>query len=151
VIAFATVMTWWIWILAGFGMLLLELMTPGGFYFLFFGAAAIVAGVMAAAGVGPDWVLWLVFSVLSVVSLLVFRGPLLRRLKRDESSLHAVDSLVGQSVVITEDAPAGGMGKAELRGTVWNVQNAGSELVGPGQRCRVLRVDGLKLVVQAAD
>ena len=142
-------MTWWIWILAGLGVLLLELLTPGGFYFLFFGAAAIVVGVLASLGMQPDWMQWLVFSLLSVVSLLVFRGPLLRRLKPNEASSHAVDSLVGQSVVITEDAPAGGLGKAELRGTVWNVQNAGSELIGTGQRCRVLRVDGLKLVVQA--
>lgn len=142
-------MTWWIWILAGLGVLLLELITPGGFYFLFFGAAALVVGVLAGLGIGPDWLLWLVFSVLSVGSLLVFRGPLLRKLKAGESGAHAVDSLIGQSVVITEDAAAGGLGKAELRGTVWNVQNAGAEPLAVGRRCRVLRVDGLKLVVQA--
>ena len=142
-------MTWWIWILAGLGMLLLELVTPGGFYFLFFGAAAFAVGLLAAAGIGPDWVLLLVFSVLSVGSLLVFRGPLLRRLKGHESGRAPVDSLVGVSVLITEEAPAGGLGKAELRGTVWNVQNAGTELLAVGQRCRVLSVEGLKLLVQA--
>ena len=142
-------MTWWIWILGGLGVLLLELLTPGGFYFLFFGGAALVVGVLAGLGIGPDWVLWLVFSVLSAGSLAVFRGPLLRRLQADQDAAPAVDSLVGQSVVITEETAGGGLGKAELRGTVWNVQNAGTEALATGRRCRVLRVDGLKLVVQA--
>jgi len=142
-------MAWWIWILAGFGVLLLELLTPGGFYFLFFGGAALVVGVLAGLGVGPDWLQWLIFSVLSAGSLLVFRGPLLRRLRADEAAAPLVDSLIGQSVVITEEAAGGGLGKAELRGTVWNVQNTGGEPLAPGRRCRVLRVDGLKLVVQA--
>jgi branched-chain amino acid transport system substrate-binding protein len=90
-------MTWWIWILAGLGVLLLELVTPGGFYFLFFGASAIAVGVLAATGVASDWVQLLVFSVLSVTSLLVFRGPLLRRLKATERNHGPVDSLVGLS------------------------------------------------------
>jgi membrane protein implicated in regulation of membrane protease activity len=142
-------MTWWIWILAGLGVLLLELVTPGGFYFLFFGASAIAVGVLAATGVASDWVQLLVFSVLSVTSLLVFRGPLLRRLKATERNHGPVDSLVGQGVVITEEAQGGGLGKAELRGTVWNVHNAGTTPLLVGQRGRVLSVDGLKLVVQA--
>ena len=143
-------MAWWIWILAGLAVLLLELLTPGGFYFLFFGSAALVVGAIAGLGVGPDWVLWLVFSVLSVGSLLAFRGPLLRKLgPQAGEAAHAVDSLVGQSVVITEDAAAGGLGKAELRGTVWTVQNAGGATLAVGQRGRVTRVDGLKLVVVA--
>jgi membrane protein implicated in regulation of membrane protease activity len=142
-------MTWWIWILGGLGVLLLELVTPGGFYFLFFGAAALVVGVLVALGIATDWLQWLVFSALSVVSLLLFRGPLLRKLKAADAAAAPVDSLVGQSVVITEEVGSDGLGKAALRGTVWNVQNAGTEALALGRRCRVLRVDGLKLVVQA--
>src|SRR6186997_1316359 len=119
-------MTWWFWILGGLGVLLLELVTPGGFYFLFFGAAAFVVGVLAALGIATDWVQWLVFSALSVVSLLLFRGPLLRKLKAADAAAPLVDSLIGQSVVITEEVGSDGLGKAELRGTVWNVQNAGT-------------------------
>ena len=141
-------MTWWIWVLAGIGVVLLELVTLGGFYFLFFGAAAISVGALSALGMDADWLQWLVFSVLSVGSLLAFRGRLLRRFAPKHGGGHQVDSLIGQSVVITEEAAAGGLGKGELRGTVWNVQNAGSTALPSGQRCRVTRVDGLRLVVE---
>ncbi|HOI10327.1 MAG TPA: NfeD family protein, partial [Myxococcota bacterium] len=74
-------MLWWIWVVAGLVLVVLELLTPG-LFLLFFGAAAIVVGVAAGAGLAmPLWAELLAFSVLSVVSLLVFRGPLLRRMK----------------------------------------------------------------------
>ncbi|HMI93264.1 MAG TPA: NfeD family protein [Polyangiales bacterium] len=143
-------MPWWSWFVGGLVLLLFELVTPGGFYFIFFGVAGISVGVLAALGVGPDWLLVLIFSVLSVGSLLLFRGPLLRRLgaSRGQEPKHAVDSLVGAVVVLMEDLPANGIGKGELRGTGWSVQNAAGEALAIGRRCVVLRVEGLKLVVR---
>ena len=38
---------WWAWFILGAVLLALELMTPGGFFLLFFGAAAIVVGTLA--------------------------------------------------------------------------------------------------------
>ena len=46
-----------------------------------------------------------------------------------------------------EIVPAG-WGKAELRGTTWKVRNAGAAPVGPGQACRVEKVDGLTLWIR---
>jgi membrane protein implicated in regulation of membrane protease activity len=126
--------------------LLIEMLTPGGFFFLFFGVAALVTGGLASAGVGPDWLLLLVFSVLSVGSLLVFRGPLVRLAAQKKSSA-PVDALAGESVVLTEDLAAGGLGQGELRGTVWKVQNGSSQALSKGQRCRIERAEGLKLIV----
>ena len=141
-------MAWWIWFVGGLLLLVFELVTPGGLFFLFFGIAGLSVGVLAAIGVGPDWLLLLVFSVLSVASLLLFRGPLLRRLKASKGPEHVVDSLVGAVVVLSEDVAAHGIGKAELRGTGWNVENAGSEALAAGRRCVVVRIEGLKLVVR---
>jgi membrane protein implicated in regulation of membrane protease activity len=141
-------MPWWIWFVGGLLLLLIEMITPGGFFFLFFGVAGLIVGVLSALGVGPEWVLWLLFSVLSVGSLLLFRGPLLRRIKDRHDAGRPVDSLVGAVAVLTEDLAANGSGKAELRGTVWNVQNAVNEALASGSRCVVVQVDGLKLVVR---
>lgn len=38
---------WWGWFIVGFALLLLELSSPGGFYFLFFGVGAISVGAVA--------------------------------------------------------------------------------------------------------
>jgi membrane protein implicated in regulation of membrane protease activity len=59
-----------------------------------------------------------------------------------------VDSLVGETAVLTEDLPTGGVGKAELRGTSWSVRSRAPEGLRRGQRTRVEQVDGLTLWVR---
>jgi hypothetical protein len=141
-------MTWWEWTILGLILLVLEVMTPGGFFVMFFGAAGLLVGLLVALEVlRPLWLQWFMFSTMAVVSLLLFRGPLLRRVKA--SAAPPVDQLVGEAARVLDDVPAGGLGKAELRGTAWTVRNAGERGLGKGQRVRVERVDGLTLWVRA--
>src|SRR5262249_50222631 len=131
----------------GLALLLIEMATPGGLFFLFFGVAALLVGCLAGLGVKPDWLQFLVFSVLSVGSLLTFRGPLLRRMRARQPP-PAVDDVRGETAVLIDELPPHGVGKAELRGTLWNAQNAGDRALPKGQRCAVERVEGLKLWVR---
>jgi hypothetical protein len=142
-------MVWWSWLLLGFALLALEVTTPGGFFFLFFGFAALVVGALAGAGVGePAWVDWLLFSVLSVTSLVLFRGRLLAYLKTPDAPTGSVGQLVGEVAVLLEDLAPGAVAKAELRGTPWSVRTNGGECLARGRRCRVERVEGLTLWVR---
>jgi hypothetical protein len=141
-------MAWWIWLLAGFGLLLVEAVTPGVFFFMFFGIGALLVGILVELGVLRGMVVeFLVFSVFSIASLLVFRRPLMQWLERRNRSGHEVDSIAGETAVLTEDLAPNGIGKAELRGTSWAAHNATATAMTKGQRCRVQRVDGLKLIV----
>jgi inner membrane protein len=55
-------MTWWWWTLVGLGLLLVEIVTPGGLFALFFGAGALAVGALVAVGLGgPAWFQWLLF------------------------------------------------------------------------------------------
>jgi membrane protein implicated in regulation of membrane protease activity len=92
------------------------------------------------------WMEWLLFSILAVVSLLFFRGPLLRMTKNTPT--HVVDTMVGESAVLLEDVHPGQTGKAELRGTTWSIRNDGIVPLAGGQRARVTKVDGLMLWVR---
>lgn len=141
-------MHWWIWILIGLACLGLEVMTPGGIIMLFFGISAVVVGVLAGVGLGgPIWVQTLLFSILSIVSLLTLRGPIIRRIGAQDTGGPGIDSLVGETAVLLEDIAPGGFGKGELRGTGWTVQNIGDRGLAKGQRCAVCEVDGLNLKV----
>ena len=143
-------MTWWIWILGGLSLLAVELMTPGGFFVIFFGVGALVVGLLTGLGlIEAGWLQWLLFSAVSIVSLLLFRKPLLEWLKQREPQRAPVDSIVGETAILTEDLPAGGVGKAELRGTSWNVRVREGAGLRRGQRARVEQVDGLTLWVRA--
>jgi hypothetical protein len=142
-------MVWWSWLLLGFALLALELTTPGGFYFLFFGVAALIVGALAGAGVGePAWVDWFLFSVLSVASLVFFRRRLLARLRTPDAAAGSVRQLVGEVAVLLEDLAPGEVAKAELRGASWSVRTLGGERLARGRRCRIERVEGLTLWVR---
>jgi membrane protein implicated in regulation of membrane protease activity len=124
-----------------------ELVTPGGFYIVFFGVGALVVGLLARADLaGPAWMQLLLFSVVSVGLLLLFRARLLKWLQVDPQ-LPAVDTLVGEVATATGRLEPGSIGKVELRGSSWSARNVSSVVLGQGGRCRVLRVDGLMLDV----
>jgi len=136
--------------LLGIVLLGIEMVTPGGFYILFFGLAALIIGGLSGIGVAQaEWLQWLLFSGLSILSLLVFRGPLLAWIKTQEVETPAVDSMGGETAIPLEDLAPGGTGKAELRGTTWTVHNAGPALLKKNQRCKVERVEGLTLWITA--
>ena len=137
-------MDWWIWVLGGLVLLLAEILTPGGFFVVFFGAGAILVGALKLVGWGgPAWAEWLVFSVLSVMALALFRDPLMRRFNLKAGK--PVDRLEGETALVTEDVAPGGVGKAEMRGTSWTARSTSPVALGRGQRCRVERVEGLTL------
>ena len=137
---------WWAWIILGLVLLGLEL-TLGTFYLLFLGLAAIVVGLLAVFGAGgPAWLEWLLFILLSGGLMLLFRRPLKGRFTV-KSDPRDIDSLVGQTAVVTEGMSPGGIGKVEMRGSSWSAQNTGPGVLAPGQRCTVERVQGLMLWV----
>jgi membrane protein implicated in regulation of membrane protease activity len=139
-------MLWWYWVALGMVLAIVEVVGPGGFFIIFFGAGALVVGLLSLVGVsGPLWVDWLLFSIGSVLSLLVFRKPLLTWMRRHEGVEHPVDRIEGELAIPTEDIAPGAVGRAELRGSVWSARNIGSVPLTRGQRCVVARVDGFTL------
>jgi membrane protein implicated in regulation of membrane protease activity len=143
-------MVWWLWALLGIVLLVVEVVTPGGFFAIFFAMGALLVSAMVGLNLGgPNWLQWLLFSILSIVSLLVFRGRLLTLFQPAKRHSSHIDTLVGEVATLLGDLPPGGVGKAELRGSVWNVQNTDEQPLHKGQRCRVQRVEGLALWVRA--
>ena len=143
-------MAWWIWIIGGVLLCLAEMATPGAFYLLFFGVAALVVGVLAWTGlVDATWVQFLLFTVLSIVSLVLFRRALSDKLNLDEPA-EKINTLEGESGTALVDIPAEGTGKVEVRGTGWNAVNKGASPIERGQACVVERVEGVSLWVRGA-
>lgn len=65
---------WWVWIVAGFGLGVLEVLIPG-FIFLGFAIGAVVTGVLVGVGLAPAnlAVLILIFALVSLVAWFVLR------------------------------------------------------------------------------
>jgi membrane protein implicated in regulation of membrane protease activity len=142
-------LTWWMWLLGGALLLMLEMVAPGGFYLFFFGAGAIAVGLVSALGLGgPLWFQLFLFALLSIGALLLFRGRLLEWFQRETP---IVDSMVGEVVVLLEDIAGRQRGKGEMRGTTWTARNAGEDQLRKGQRCAIEKLEGLVLVVRAEE
>ncbi len=139
---------WWHWLALGLILVALEMAASGGFYIIFFGIAAIAIALLKIVDLsGPVWVQLVLFAILSVGSLLLFRNPLLRWLKLDRPGVD-VDSMIGDLAVPLEDIAPGAVGRAELRGTVWSARNRAARVVSRGERCRVLAVDQLMIFIE---
>jgi membrane protein implicated in regulation of membrane protease activity len=139
-------MVWWLWMLLGLALLVIELATPGGLFALFFGVSGIVVGGLTALGLaGSEPVQWLLFTVVSVLALGVLRGPLKARLNKGNAK--RVVDFVGEAALVTEAVEPGGVGKVELRGSAWSARTRGESILPPGQRTRVERVEGFTVWV----
>jgi inner membrane protein len=139
-------MTWSAWVIFGLGLLVFEILTPGGFFTIFFGLAAFVVAALVWLGVlesGSGQ--WLLFAVLGTALIMVLR-PVVR--KRFETNTPKVDQLVGEIAIAMEPMDANGRGKVELRGTSWSGVYSGAGGVLKGDRLRVTKVDGLSLIVE---
>lgn len=140
-------MLWWMWLAGGLALVVLELATPSGFFIIFFGLGALTVGTLARLGlVESGLAQWLLFTVLSIIYLLLFRGSLQERLKAPPRA--SVDSLVGTLAVPQDAIAPGAVGRVEVRGTAWSARNVSSVTLTPGQRCKVSNVDGLLLSVE---
>jgi inner membrane protein len=142
-------MAWWLWMLLGLGLLVLEVATPGGFVAFFFGLAGLLLGLLVLLGwAGPLELQWLLFSGLSIGALVLLRKPLQARLGTTQPT-RAVDSLVGETALALDDIAVGEIGKAELRGSTWTARNGGAAAIVRGRRVMVERVEGLTLWVHS--
>lgn len=139
---------WWHWLVLGLLLVLAELATAGGFYVIFFGIAALTVGVLAGFGMaGPLWVQLLMFSVLSVATLVIFRARLLSWVQHDPQRPE-IDTLIGEIGVASEELIPGTVGRVEVRGAAWTARNTTGVSVSRGTRIRVVRVDGLTLDIE---
>jgi inner membrane protein len=139
-------MEWWLWIAVGLALTVAELATPSGFFIIFFGLAALTVGVLSGLDMaGGTAVQWLLFSVLSIAYVLVFRGRLQRKVQMPKA--RDVDSLIGVLAIVQERLLPGVVGKVEVRGSMWTARNTSNVTLDAGQRARVAAVDGLTLTV----
>ncbi|MDR1045799.1 MAG: NfeD family protein [Candidatus Adiutrix sp.] len=140
------------WFILGVVFLVLEALTPG-FFLMFFGLGAwLVSALTCFVPLGRNWQ-WLIFIGLSVAGLLIFR----RRLKSVFRGRPAEDAplddpifinqYVGREVVVLRDVVPGRPGLAELNGSNWQARTE-NQNIAAGQRARVLRLEGLTLVLE---
>ena len=142
-------MPWWGWVVGGAVLVALELTAADlAFYLIFMGVPAILVGVLQLAGADlPQWGQWLLYAVLALSSMVLFRERLYKRLR---GHLPGFDnSATGQIVDVTETVAQGGQTRVRLRGTQWAARNVGPIEIAAGSQARVAGGDGTILEIAA--
>ena len=145
--AFLHDLQWWHWWIAAAVLIAAETFVAGAVVVWFGVSALVVGGLMLILPV--PWPLQgVLFGVLGIVALLVWRR--LRSPEAPESEQPPLNQrgahYIGQVFTLVEPIQ-GGSGKVQLGDTVWLVQGAEAPA---GARVRVTGVDGARLRVEAA-
>ena len=140
-------MPWWGWIIIGTLLFGAELFAIGAqFYLVFIGAGAITVGVVMLLGIDlPVWGQVLLFSTLSIASMLLLRRQLYDKIRLRTPD--PVDSLVGDRVVMSDYLAPGDSCRTQYRGSTWTAVNVGDEPIAAGSSAPIGSIDGLTLNV----
>ena len=138
-------MPWWGWMILGALLLGSELLAvDAGFYLVFIGIAAALTGLVELTGIGLEpWVQWILFSIISVVLMVLFRKKLYALLRG--SGVGYETGPAGEIVTVEKAMQPGETGRIAYRGTDWTIVNDSDQPFEQGQRVQISRVDGLTL------
>lgn len=140
---------WWNWYLAGVLLMLLELVVPGAII-VWFGLGALATGFITELFGGLGWpTQFILFSCLSILSLLSGRKLLMRRggPARTSTLNQRLQRYLGRQTQL-RTAIENGSGRIRLDGTYWTV--TGPDLPA-GTTVEITRVEESTLVVRKAD
>lgn len=114
---------------------------------IWFVPAGIISMVLAFCKV-PIWIQIVAYIVLSALCLILFR-PLVKRWQRkDGESKTNVDSLIGETAVVTEDIDnIHETGTVKVRGLTWTARSEhDGDSLKTGDIVEILSVSGVKLI-----
>lgn len=87
----------------------------------------------------------LIFVVISVISLLITL-PIVKKFKSKESIVPTnLDRVIGRQAEVTKEIKPNHYGEVEIFGTTWTAIS--QETIKVGEKVRVLKMDGVKLIV----
>ena len=140
-----------VWIVSGAAMILAEFLFSG-FIIVFFGLGAVIAGIAIAFGVpGSGGIPFIIFSVSSIVLLLVARNHMKTWFQGDlveEKNADIDTGIIGDSVEIVSgfDVSSPGYGIVSYRGSNWNARSE-KKIHQLGTRLQVIDRESNVLIV----
>lgn len=141
-------MAWIVWLLVACGFGAAELLSGSSFFLAPF---AIGAALAAVADIAVDGLAsWIVFGLVSVLTLMTLRPLVTRRLLSSTPTLRTGGAaLVGKRAVVLERiANHDGTGQVRIEGEVWTARSFDEDqVIEPGTRVEVVDIRGATALV----
>lgn len=136
--------TWIAWLIAAIVLFVVEMTTPGAFYFACLGLGALTAS-LAAYLQAPLWVSWLAFFGCSVLFVLIAR-PIAKKMMDGESRPSNIDELVGQEALVIERIVPYKGGQIKVKGEIWRAES--TQEIPVDSLVEIIKVEGARLIVK---
>jgi membrane protein implicated in regulation of membrane protease activity len=137
---------WLIWAIVAIALAVGEIVTPGLFILGPVAVAAVVAGILALAGVGAALQL-IVFIAGSLASLLVLRPIARQHLHMPAALRTGTAALEGSKAVVLQRVDVHG-GRVRIGGEEWSARAFMEDGVyEPGERVEVVKIEGATALV----
>ena len=136
---------WLLWMALAALFIIGEIFTAG-FFILWFGIAALVAGVLALLGFGAGWQ-WGSFIVISLVLFLVSRRFAERFTKKQPPGIGADRFINKEGLVLEKIDNAENRGRVRMDREEWRAQSESGESINVGAKVKVSRIEGTHLIV----
>jgi membrane protein implicated in regulation of membrane protease activity len=137
---------WWIWMIIAAIFVVGEIFTAG-FFLLWFGVGAAVAGILALMGLSFGWQL----AAFAAVSLVLFASSrrFAERFSKKQPPGIGADRFIGKQGVVLEDIDnVENVGRVRLDKEEWRADSETEEIIPAGTQVEVVRLDGTHLVVK---
>lgn len=138
--------TYWHWLIAAVVLIVLEVFAPGAF-FLWLGVSAAVVGLILSVFPGMGWeIQFLIFAVISVVSIAAWRIRLQKHpTQSEDDSLNVrTKEYIGRTFPLSEPIE-NGFGQIHVDDSFWQVRGPDCSIE---KKVKVVSVDGMVLNVE---
>ncbi len=134
------------WFIAAVILFIIEVLTPGVFFFSCLGLGAVAAGI-ASLFLDNHIFTWGVFAAVSIISIYTIR-PLMKKIFRPRRPSN-VDALIGKKAIVIERITPEQMGLVKVENELWKAESA--DVAEPQSFAEVLRIEGTHLVVRKVE
>jgi membrane protein implicated in regulation of membrane protease activity len=138
------------WLIAMVALMAVEAAVPGLISIWF--AIGALAALISAMFHAPLWLQIVWFVLVSILSLALTR-PLVKKYVNSRTTPTNADMGIGKDAVVTEEIDnLHGKGAVTLDGKIWTARMEQEEQRAvPGEIVRILRIEGVKLIVERKD
>lgn len=113
---------------------------------VWFVPAGIVCMVLEALNV-PLYLQIVIFAILSVVGIVVFASKMRANIEKNKVQTNA-DSVIGCRAIVEVALLPDSVGRVKVKGMSWSAISADNSAIDEGCAVKVLKIDGVKLIVE---
>lgn len=136
---------WWIWMALAAVFIIGEIFT-GGFFILWFGVGALLAGVAAILGLGAGWQ-WGIFVVVSGILVVVSRRFAQAVTEEQPEGIGADRTIGKEGIVLEEIDNITDSGRVRIGKEQWRARSESGEKLAENEKIKVTALVGTHVVV----